>query len=215
MAAPFLVACLVALRTEFNLLAPHRDKGADGWIGDRAHQQEVSDHNPDETGRTPFEDADSLNEVHAIDIDKDLGSGLDLDVYVERIRLAQLTGRDDRLQNIIWREHIASRSWGWTWRPYTGPSKHFDHAHFSARYTTAQESDTSPWGVYVDEEDLPMKPADFNTLMDGWVKTQPAKDFVNGLLDTKLGRSDVTVGVALQNTEAATRGLGDFLASHK
>jgi hypothetical protein len=111
MAAPFLVACLVALRTEFNLVAPHRDKGADGWIGDLAHQQEVSDHNPDETGRVPVKDADILNEVHAIDIDKDLGPGLDLDVFVERIRLAHLAGRDNRLQYIIWRGRIASRSW--------------------------------------------------------------------------------------------------------
>jgi hypothetical protein len=215
MAAPFLVACLVALRTEFNLVAPHRDKGADGWIGDLAHQQEVSDHNPDETGRTPTKDADTLNEIHAIDIDKDLGSGLDLDVFVERIRRNHLAGRDDRLQNIIWRGRIASRSWGWSWRPYTGPSKHFDHAHFSSRYTTAQESDTSPWGVYVDKEDLPVKQADFNALMDGWATTQPAQDFVNSLLDTKLGRSDITVGIALQNTESETRGLGDFLNSHK
>lgn len=209
MAAPFLVACLVALRTEFNLVAPHRDKGADGWIGDLAHQQEVSDHNPDETGRVPVKDADILNEVHAIDIDKDLGPGLDLDVFVERIRLAHLAGRDNRLQYIIWRGRIASRSWGWTWRPYAGPSKHFDHAHFSARYTTAQESDASLWGVYVDEEELPVKQADFNALMDGWVKTQAAEDFVNGLLDTKLGRSDITVGVALQNTESETRGLAE------
>jgi hypothetical protein len=152
MADPILVACLVALRTEFNVLAPGRDKGADGWIGDAAHQQESSDHNPDETGRTPYEDADNINEVHALDIDKDLGGGLDLDTYVERIRLAHERGDDDRLQNIIWRGRIASRSWGWTWRAYTGPSQHFDHAHFSARYTTAQENDTSPWGVYQEDD---------------------------------------------------------------
>lgn len=147
MAAPILVACLVTLRTEFNTLAPKRDKGADGWIGDAAHQRESSDHNPDESGATPYEDADNINEVHALDIDKDLGGGLDLDDYVQRIVADQKAGRDVRLQNVIWRGRIASRSWGWTWRTYTGPSKHFDHAHFSARYTTAQEKDTSPWGV--------------------------------------------------------------------
>jgi hypothetical protein len=146
-----LVKCLVALRNEFNTLAPNRDKGADGWIGDAAHQQETSDHNPDETGRTPFEDADNINEVHALDIDKDLGGGLDLDVYVERIRRNHQSAKDNRLQNIIWLGRVASRSWGWTWaaRPSIG---HFDHAHFSARYTTAQENDESPWGVL--EEDM-------------------------------------------------------------
>lgn len=144
-----LVPCLVALRAEFNRLSPARDKGADGWIGDAAHALTASDHNPDETGVTPYSDADLVDEVHAIDIDKDLGGGLDLDDYVEAIRLRHLRGEDNRLQNIIWRARICSRTWGWTWKPYTGASAHFDHAHFSARYTTAQESDTSPWGVFM------------------------------------------------------------------
>ena len=49
---------------------------------------------------------------------------------------------------------IASRSWGWTWRDYTEDDPHINHAHFSARYTTAQEADTRPWGVY-QEDDMP------------------------------------------------------------
>lgn len=151
-----LVACLVTLRDEFDALAPDRDRSADGSIGDLAHRQEVSDHNPDETGKTPYEDADGVNEVHAIDIDSTgpWPAGRDLDSRVEIIRRRHQSGRDDRLQNIIWRARIASRSWGWTWHPYTGPSRHFDHAHFSARYTAGQESDTSPWGV-LEGDDMP------------------------------------------------------------
>lgn len=152
MAGPILVACLVALRTEFNTKYPRRDKGADGWIGDKAHQQESSDHNPDETGKTPYQDADKIDEVHAIDIDKDVKDG-DLNVDVETIRLRHQRGEDDRLQNIIWRGRIASRSWGWVWHEYNGASAHFDHAHFSARYTTEQENDTSAWGV-LEEDDM-------------------------------------------------------------
>jgi hypothetical protein len=212
--APILVPCLVTLRGEFNRLAPGRDLGADGWIGDKAHQLEPSDHNGDETGRTPFEDADHIDEVHAIDIDSTgpWPAGHSLDQSVETVRLNHLHGRDDRLQNIIWRDRVASRTWGWTWQNRPGIG-HFDHAHFSARYTTAQEQDTSPWGVY--DEELPVKPEDFYKLMDGWAKTPNGKaalattsgDIVTDLLESKLGHGTVTVAQALQNTEANTRGL--------
>jgi hypothetical protein len=149
-----VVPCLLALRDEFNTLAPNRDRGADGTIGDPRHQEESSDHNPDETGNTPFEDADNVNEVHALDVDSTgpWPAGKDLDSRVEIIRLRHQRGLDDRLQNIIWRGRVASRSWGWEWRTRDGVG-HFDHAHFSARYTTAQENDMRPWGV-IEEDDV-------------------------------------------------------------
>ena len=53
--SPYLVACLVQLRAEFNAINPRRDKSSDGWIGDVAHQGEVSDHNPDSAGRVLHE----------------------------------------------------------------------------------------------------------------------------------------------------------------
>ena len=147
--SPILVPSLVALRSEFNTVSPGRDKRSDGWLGDRAHALTPSDHNPDETGRTPYEDADHVDEVHAIDID-DSGPWPRpgwFDETIERIRTFHQQGKDNRLQNIIRNRRVASRSWGWTWRPYDGSNPHTEHAHFSARYTTAQERDTSPWGV--------------------------------------------------------------------
>jgi hypothetical protein len=39
-----LIASLAALREEFNEIAPTRDKSSDGWIGDAAHADRVSDH---------------------------------------------------------------------------------------------------------------------------------------------------------------------------
>jgi hypothetical protein len=95
-----------------------------------------------------------VNEVHALDIDSTgpWPAGRDIDTCVEIIRLRHLRGHDNRLQNIIWRGRVASRSWGWTWQDRAGIG-HFDHAHFSAVYTSAQESDTRTWGL-IEEDDV-------------------------------------------------------------
>jgi hypothetical protein len=149
-----LIPCLVALRQEFDAVSPHRDRGADGSIGDSAHTS-ASDHTPDEDsdilrGR----DADSKNEVHALDIDS---SGPWPTPGWFNDQVLSLVAREKaeyesptivgRLQYVIWARRIASRSWGWTWRSYTGPDPHENHAHFSARYLTRTEDDTRPWGV--------------------------------------------------------------------
>jgi hypothetical protein len=171
MAGWSLVPCLVTLRTEFNALSPGRDKSSDGSIGDTAHSQSSSDHNPDETGSTPYEDADSINEVHAIDVDKDLRrAGWSMQKAVEIIVMRHREGRDNRLQNVIYNRRIWSRSWGWTTRTYTGANAHTQHAHFSARYTTAQERDTRPWGLLEAEDDdmATITQSDFNARMDAW-----------------------------------------------
>lgn len=187
-----LVPCLVSLREEFNRLAPARDNASDGSIGDVAHQQESSDHNPDETGKTPSEDADSVNEVHAIDVDSDLRKpGWTMQRCVDIIVARHRTGLDDRLQNVIYNRRIWSRSWGWTARAYSGPSPHTEHAHFSARYTTAQEADTRPWGLL--EEDT-MTPDD-------------AKAVAAATQNLEVGRSGLTLGAMLQSTLTAVQAL--------
>lgn len=152
MASWVLVADLTSLRNEFNALAPNRDKASDGSIGDAAHQKESSDHNPDETGATPYEDADNINEVHAIDVDNNLNKpGWDMQRAVDIIVGRHKNGTDNRLQNVIYNRKIWSRSWGWTEHPYTGLSAHTEHAHFSSRYgsgtTGNPEADTRPWGL--------------------------------------------------------------------
>jgi len=171
MASWILVPCLVSLRSEFNAVAPGRDRSSDGSIGDTAHSRSSSDHNPDETGSTPSEDADSINEVHAVDVDKDLRTaGWTMQKAVEIIVVRHRQGRDDRLQNVIYNRRIWSRSWGWTTRTYTGANAHTQHAHFSARYTTAQERDTRPWGLLEAEDDdmATITQSDFNARMDAW-----------------------------------------------
>jgi hypothetical protein len=155
MASWILVPCLVTLRDEFNWVAPRRDRASDGSIGDATHASSSSDHNPDETGNTPYEDADHRNEVHAIDVDDDLRTpGWDMNRCLQIIITRHRQGRDNRLQNVIYNRRIWSRSWGWTARAYTGASAHTEHAHFSVRYTTAQENDTRPWGLVKEVEDM-------------------------------------------------------------
>lgn len=167
MADLILVPCLVALRQELNLVSPGRDKRSDGWRSDRAHALRISDHNGDESGRTPYEDADNVDEVHGLDVD-DTGPwphGLDMGHYVREIAKRHRLGLDDRLQNIIYNGQIASRSWGWTWQDYNGDNQHTEHAHFSARYTPAQEASTRPWGVAtLIEEDTEMNTVQINQL---------------------------------------------------
>ncbi|BCJ42072.1 hypothetical protein GCM10010168_65510 [Actinoplanes ianthinogenes] len=173
MASWILVPCLVTLRSEFDALAPARDRSSDGSIGDAAHARTPSDHNPDETGSTPYEDADYRNEVHAIDVDDDLHKpGWTMQRALEIIITRHRDGRDDRLQNVIYNRTIWSRSWGWTARSYTGNSPHTEHAHFSARYTTVQESDTSPWGLLEDD----VTKSEFQAWMTEWARSKAGRE---------------------------------------
>lgn len=146
MADWILVPCLVQLRTEFNRIAPGRDRASDGSVGDAAHQQNVSDHNADEEGRVPIQDADSTNEVHAIDVDADLRTDdLTMEKVVQFLIARCRAGVERRLRYIIFNRRIWSASSSWVQKAYTGASPHTEHAHFSASYETAREADTSSW----------------------------------------------------------------------
>jgi hypothetical protein len=156
MSAWVVIPCLAVLRREFNIVSPDRDKGADGTIGNEEHTS-ASDHTPDEDSDVLRDrDVDSVNEVHALDIDSsgpwpDGGAAwfsrtISMIVARERADYESPT-TIGRLQYVIWNGRIASRSWGWTWQDYDGKDPHTNHAHFSGRYVTAAESSTRPWGV--------------------------------------------------------------------
>lgn len=138
MTTAYLVPCLVQLRYEFNRLNPHRDKSSDGWIGDAAHQATTSDHNPDGLGR-----------VLAVDVDRTgpWPAGVTFDDCVDLIIGRCRSGREDRLEYVIWDRQIWSRSYGWVTRPYTGSSPHTEHGHFSARHDHHGQSDTRGWNL--------------------------------------------------------------------
>lgn len=157
MSAWILVPSLVMLRSEFNAVAPKRRKGADGAIGDSSHTS-ASDHTPDEDSDILRDhDADSKNEVHALDIDSAgpwPGGSAWFDQaikgIVERERKRWLDPNDMcRLNYVIWNRRIADKDVNdFQWREYHGTADpHENHAHFSARYEAVAESDTSPWGL--------------------------------------------------------------------
>jgi hypothetical protein len=199
MSAWTVVPCLLTLREEFNRLAPRRDKGADGTIGDTAHTSS-SDHTPDEDSDVLRDhDADSKNEVHALDIDSTGPWPESFDAIVKRLVARERAEYNSatvfgRLQYVIWNRQIASRSNGWQWKAYGGSDPHTNHAHFSARYTAAQEADTRPWGVYK-EADMPLTNTDVDLLLKRDVIPNPYGDVKTN--------PTISVGTALKAAAAA------------
>lgn len=144
-----LAPALTALRDEVNRRWPNRDRSYDGTIGDLAHQQSKSEHNPDSAGV-----------VRAIDI---TARGIDVDALLDAAI------GDPRVHYVIYRGRICSRAYGWTWRRSSG---HEHHVHISLRNHT---SESAPWDVInqaaknVDrwfktkgEADMPLNQEDFN-----------------------------------------------------
>jgi hypothetical protein len=146
---PYLVPCLVTLRSEFNELNPKRDKGADGWIGDEAHQQETSDHNPDSKGR-----------VLALDVDSTGPWPHPFHDYVMGVINRCRNGEENRIEYIIHDHHIYERHNEFAAREYDGNDKdpHVNHAHFSARHDHTGQNSTATW--HIDETDETVTDAD-------------------------------------------------------
>jgi len=193
MASWVLIPCLKQLFAEFDRIAPSRDKASDGSIGDLAHQQEMSDHNPDETGSVPIRDADTVNEVHAIDVDNNLNeSDLTMEKVVQFILSRCRKSNSDpdnepRLRYIIYNRRIWDYRSNWVEKPYTGPSPHTEHAHFSADYDSNLEASTASWHL----EDIPvaLTAADKTWIQQTMVKSieDQRNDIANDVWQEKLG----------------------------
>ena len=126
-----LVEAGVTLRAQVDKRFPKRDKGADGWIGDKAHQARQSDHNPDARGW-----------VHALDIDANLGKPGDAQRLANQIVDYAASGKPgaDRIKYVVFNDQVASGTypatrWKWRGRGYG----HRDHIHVS--FTNAAEWD--------------------------------------------------------------------------
>jgi GH25 family lysozyme M1 (1,4-beta-N-acetylmuramidase) len=136
---------MTAFRDQMNQYFPNRDKTSDGTIGDYAHTQEKSGHNPDDTSQHNAEwdgDSDTKQEVRAIDIDNNTG---DPDVSMEDIlqHLLALAKKDKNfpVRYMIYNKRIFNASNGWVQETYTGSSPHTEHIHLSgARSDSADEN---------------------------------------------------------------------------
>jgi len=130
-----LAPSLKTLRSQVNSAYPNRSKKSDGTIGDAAHAASRSDHNPNPQGI-----------VCALDLTHDPANGFDADVLAE----AQRKNPHPDLKYIVWKGRIASRKYGWTWRPNSG---HYQHIHLSVGVGTDGQSapgtynNTSPWNL--------------------------------------------------------------------
>lgn len=125
MADPYLVKSLVNLRDEVNRKWPNRSTASDGWLGDEAHRDRPSDHNPDWLGR-----------VHALDI---TASGVDpLEILAKAIK-------HPSTEYVIYNGHIYSRSYQFRRREYTGDNPHRTHLHISVSHTWVGRNSSQAW----------------------------------------------------------------------
>lgn len=150
---------LATVRAEFNEVFPNRDKASDGSIGDQAHQTGSSGHNPDLTGRAEHRDGDALDEVRAIDVDRDLVPGSQVDWMERVVQSIVLKGRAGQyvpFRYIIYKRRIWSRTDGWRTRTYTGANTHDRHAHFSGDYTQTADDWTGSLGLASLRQEAPM-----------------------------------------------------------
>jgi len=132
MAAWRPVAGVTTLQDQVNKRWPKRDRRSDGIIGDKAHQNRASDHNPDSRGY-----------VHALDIDKDLDpkdpkAAQRLANQLVAYAASGIPG-SGRIKYVVFNDQIASGTYAnsmWKWRG--SGYGHYDHIHVS--FTTKGEA---------------------------------------------------------------------------
>jgi hypothetical protein len=118
---PLLCKAGQQLREQIDDSFPDRDRKSDGWIGDAAHSNRKSDHNPDPSNGI----------VRAIDVDKDFDSRPSTGAYLaDQIRECGKAG-DKRISYVIYAGKIASSKRAWRWRTYDGVNQHNHHIHIS------------------------------------------------------------------------------------
>jgi hypothetical protein len=137
MANWYLAPSLVVLRNEVNTRWPNRDKRSDGTIGDAAHQNTDSDHNPN-----------SRESVDAWDMDKD---GVNVDEIISAFQ------EHPSANYWIYNRVIADADNGWRRIRYTGTNPHTEHVHFSIRQSSQAEQNEQSWGLLEDEDMTPLQ----------------------------------------------------------
>jgi hypothetical protein len=126
----------VTLRDQIDRRWPRRDKKSDGWIGDEAHNQRISDHVPNDAGV-----------VRAIDIDENLGTmsnGGTARILANQLIDYAASGLpgSNRLKYVVYENRIASGTYRKTWFSWRhGNWGHTAHIHIS--FTSYADRDGS------------------------------------------------------------------------
>lgn len=135
---PWRVAkSLNVLLSQLDAAAPNRNKRSDGSIGDTAHSNRTSDHNPNEKGV-----------VCARDFTHDPAGDMDCQVLADALKKS----KDRRIKYVIWNGQIMSGAHStraWVWREYTGPNPHKTHLHISVIADPAGYDNPAPWQIGV------------------------------------------------------------------
>jgi hypothetical protein len=174
-----VVPCLDEGRDQMNERFPKRAKKAEGSIGDAAHQEETSSHNPDDEAGVSAEhnDGDGKHEVRARDFDKNLNddSGVIMEEVVQLwVKLAR-SGDMWWVRYIIYNGRIWHKRDGFVTHQYNGSNQHHDHAHVNSDFTEHADTVTGTnWHLAGITKDTP-----------GKTPSQPAKLDVDGELGPK------------------------------
>lgn len=176
---------LLRLRDEINMLAPHRSKASDGFIGDAAHAGTPSDHNP----QHPAPPGNPDYQVDAGDFTHDPAHGADMAMISEAIRRS----RDSRVSYVIFNRRIFSGPEGpapFVWRAYTATADpHTNHMHVSVRDRTHDQDqewviivlspqDIKAIATAVTQEVFDYEIVTLGTAPDGSNESKPFRDLV-------------------------------------
>lgn len=126
---------LLTLRDQIDAAFPGRSRVSDGYIGDTAHQNTSSDHNP----------WYGPGIVTAADWTHDPRNGFDIDKFTDQLQAS----RDGRIKYVIangWIMDSRPQFSPWQWVRYNGSNPHTSHVHVSVVATPACD-DTSRWNV--------------------------------------------------------------------
>lgn len=134
---------LQTVRGEFNAVFPLRDKASDGWIAGGGHTVVNTGHVGDKTGKAEYKDGDALDEVRAIDVDKDLRDairGVTMEQVIQYLVQRGRAGFYLPFRYFIFKGRIWRKSTGWKTESYLGSNQHNEHAHFSGDYTQTSDN---------------------------------------------------------------------------
>jgi len=190
------------------------------WLGDPAHREHASGHNPDDTFGVMAEeqDDDNLQEVRAIDAPvAPNGEGIPgitrADMRRLRIALTEDPRSRARTKYVIFEGLIWSRTRNFVPVIYTGTSdKHFGHLHWSGR--AADDDNGSHWAaVLALGEDMATAAEVWNEPINNSYTEQPDDKPAARIFLDSINKSAATALNEIRDTREEVAALGEQVTS--